>query len=32
MLTVTIGRKVSKVFKSEHVEVHFLFRTGKSLV
>ena len=30
MLTVTLGLKVSKIFKSEQVEVHLLFRTGKS--
>ena len=32
MLTVTLGPKVSKFFKSEQVEAHFLFRTGKSCV
>ena len=30
MLTVTLGLKVSKFFKSEQVEEHFLFRTEKS--
>ena len=29
MLTVTLDLKVSKFFKSEQVEVLFLFRTGK---
>ena len=30
MLTVTLGLKVSKIFESEQVEAHLLFRTGKS--
>ena len=30
MLTGSLGLKVSKIFKSDQVEVQFLFETGKS--